>query len=158
MHGAPCAPGSILPFVYMSHRPLSRKGEPLMPSSTSFRDYTLGLLLPFGPVTARAMFGGYGLYLDGVMFGLIAHDKLYFKVDDGNREDYIKAGSGPFTYEGKRRPVEMSYYRTPGSIAESPMVLAAWAERAFQAAKRARVKNPSRHRQRAAHPTSLHKL
>lgn len=124
-----------------------------MPSTTDFRDRALGLLLAFGPVTARSMFGGYGLYLDGVMFGLIANDTLYFKVDDGNRDDYVKAGTGPFTYEGKRRPVEMSYYRIPDAVMEDPTTLASWAERAHQAAKRARAKNPPRRKRRNAHPT-----
>lgn len=117
-----------------------------MPSSTAFRDRVLGLLLPFGPVTARAMFGGYGLYLDGVMFGLIAYDTLYFKVDNGNRDDYVEAGAGPFTYEGRHRPVEMSYYRIPEPVADDPAVLAEWAKRAHQAAKRSRAKNPPRRR------------
>lgn len=129
-----------------------------MPSSTGFRDSVLGLLLPFGPVTARAMFGGYGLYLDGVMFGLIAYDTLFFKVDDGNREDYIKAGTGPFTYQGKRRPIEMSYYQIPEAIMESPTILATWAERALQAARRSRAKRPPRRIQRATHPAPRRKL
>ena len=128
-----------------------------MPSSTEFRDHALGLLLPFGPVTARAMFGGYGLYLDGLMFGLIAYDTLYFKVDDGNRDDYIEAGTGPFTYEGKQRPVEMSYYRIPETLMEDPASLAGWAERAYQAAKRSRAKNPPRRKRSRSHPTPRRK-
>ena len=124
-----------------------------MPSNTDFCDRALGLLLSFGPVTARAMFGGYGLYLDGVMFGLIAHDTLYFKIDDGNRDDYIKAGAGPFTYEGKRRPVEMSYYQVPEAFMDNPTSLAKWAERAHQAAKLSRAKNPPRRKRSNAHPT-----
>ena len=107
-----------------------------MPSCTDFRDRALGLLLSFGPVTARAMFGGYGLYLDGVMFGLIAHDTLYFKVD-----------------EGKRRPFEMSYYQVPEAFMDNPTSLAKWAERAHQAAKRTRAKNPPRRKRSNAHPT-----
>ena len=123
-----------------------------MPSTPDFRDRALGLLLPFGPVTARSMFGGYGLYLDSLMFGLIAYDTLYFKVDDGNRDDYIQAGTGPFTYEGKRRPVQMSYYEIPEVISSDPAVLAEWAERAHQAAKRARAKNPPRRKRGATRP------
>ena len=129
-----------------------------MPSSTDFRDRALGLLLSFGPVTTRAMFGGYGLYLDGLMFGLIADDWLYFKVDDGNRDDYIKAGTGPFTYAGKRRPVEMSYYKIPEALMENPTTLAKWAERAHQAAKRSRAKNPPSRKRRNPHPTPRRKL
>ena len=128
-----------------------------MPSSTDFRDRALGLLLPFGPVTARSMFGGYGLYLDGIMFGLIAYDTLYFKVDDGNRDDYVKAGTGPFTYEGKRRPVQMSYFQIPAAVLDDPVALAKWAELAHQAAKRSRAKNPKRRNRGTPHPTPRRK-
>lgn len=122
-----------------------------MPSTADFRDRALGLLLPFGPVTARSMFGGYGLYLDGVMFALIAYDTLYFKVDDGNRDDYIEAGTGPFTYAGRHRPVEMSYYRIPEVVMEDLGVMAQWAERAHQAARRSKAKSPPR-KSRARRP------
>jgi DNA transformation protein len=128
-----------------------------MPSSTAFRDQVLGRLLPFGPVNARAMFGGYGLYLDGLMFGLIAYDTLYFKVDDGNRDDYIEAGTNPFTYEGKRRPVKMSYYQIPEAVMTDPGDLAIWAERAHQAAKRSKAKSPPRRKRSSTSPTPRHK-
>ena len=120
-----------------------------MPSSTEFRDRALGALLAFGPVDSRAMFGGYGFYMDGVMFGLIAYDTLYFKVDDGNRDHFIEAGMKPFTYEGKRRPVEMSYYQIPSTVFDDPGELAHWAERSLAAARRAKRKNPSRKKKSA---------
>ena len=41
------------------------------------------------------MFGGYGVFLDGVMFGLIADGDLYLKVDDANREDFVSGRSRP---------------------------------------------------------------
>lgn len=108
-----------------------------MPLSTDFHDRVLGLLLPFS---------GYGLYLDGLMFSLIANDPNYFKIDDEYRDNYIKAGTSPFTYGDKRRPVEMSYYRIPKSLMDNPVTLAKWEERAHQNAKRACVKYPPRRR------------
>ena len=115
-----------------------------MPSSSGFRDRALGALLAFGPVQSRAMFGGYGFYMDGVMFWLIAHDMLYFKVDDGNRDSFISAGMKPFTYDGKHRPVEMSYFEIPPAAFSDPGELAEWAARSVDAAKRSRRKNPPR--------------
>lgn len=109
-----------------------------MASSTETRDRVLGLLLPFGPVRARAMFGGFGLFLDDVMFALIARDILYFKVDDDNRPDYVAAGAGPFTYAGKRRPIEMSYYQVPETVMDDVAALADWAGNAHEAARRAK--------------------
>jgi len=117
-----------------------------MPPNPEFRDRVLGLLLAFGPVQARSMFGGYGLYLDGLMFGLIAHDVLYFKVDDGNRQEYLDAGEKPFTYDGKSRPVEMSYYRVPERLFDDPGELAEWAGRAHEAARRSKIAQPPRRR------------
>lgn len=117
-----------------------------MASSPAFRDRALGVLLPFGPVQARAMFGGYGLYLDGIMFALIAYDTLYFKVDDGNRGDFIAEGMRPFSYQGRGRPVEMSYYEVPPALFDDPGALAEWAERSHRAARRARQAQPRRKR------------
>ena len=105
----------------------------------------LGLLLPFGPVRARAMFGGYGLFLDEVMFGLIAGDTLYFKVDDENRPAYVAAGTGPFTYRRRTRTVEMSYYQVPQQVTADPVEMADWASGAHAAARRGRAGRRRRH-------------
>ena len=98
-----------------------------------------------GPVEVQAMFGGYGVFLDGMMFGLIADGDLYLKVDDANREDFVKAGLGPFVYGGKDRPTTMSYHRAPEPI-EDWRILEPWARGALDAARRAAAKRsrPSR--------------
>jgi DNA transformation protein len=108
-----------------------------------FCDRVVTHLNQVGAVTARAMFGGYGLYLEGVMFALIAYDTLYFKVDDSNREDFIAAEMAPFTYEGKHKPITMSYYQLPDTVLEDTPTLAIWVERAQAAARRAKTKKKS---------------
>jgi DNA transformation protein len=46
-------------------------------------------LLQFtGPVESRSMFGGFGMFLEGLMFGLVAGNELYLKVDTQNLQDY----------------------------------------------------------------------
>ena len=115
-----------------------------MASSSAFRDRMVGLLLPFGPVRARSMFGGFGLYLDGIMFALIAYDTLYFKVDGANRGDFVAAGMSAFSYEGRHRPIELSYYEVPPALLRDPPSLAEWAARAHEAAKRAKRKQPAK--------------
>lgn len=107
-----------------------------MPSDRAFTDGVLRRLTPFGPVAARAMFGGFGLYLDGTMFGLVAFDRLYFKVDDANRADYQSAGTGPFTYPGRTKPTTMSYYEVPAAVFADAGRLSAWADAAVAAARR----------------------
>lgn len=56
-------------------------------------DRTLSALQGAGEARARAMFGGFGIYLDGVIVAIIARDRLFFRVDDRNRSDYQEAGS-----------------------------------------------------------------
>ncbi len=106
----------------------------------SIRDDALGRLLAFGPVAARHMFGGFGLFLDGVMFGLVAEGALYFKVDAVNRPEFEAAGSAPFAHRGRRRILVMSYYQVPAEVFDDIARLADWAERAHAAARRARAK------------------
>lgn len=101
-----------------------------------------------GPVAARRMFGGFGVYLDGVMFGLIGFNELYFKVDDGNRADYEAAGMQPFTYQGRDRPVSMSYWRVPGDVFDDTEALAAWAGKALDAARRTKSARKPRKRRK----------
>ncbi|MBI3252940.1 MAG: TfoX/Sxy family protein [Candidatus Omnitrophica bacterium] len=89
-------------------------------------------------VTARAMFGGHGLYRDGVIFGLIADDELYFKVDAKNLPEYRKRGSRPFTYGGRngKRITMSSYWEVPAEILEDRRALEKWVEASVRATKR----------------------
>jgi DNA transformation protein len=108
-----------------------------MPLSDEFIDYVIDQLSAWGDVSARKMFGGAGLYCDGVMFGLIADDVAYLKVDDSNREDFVKAGSSPFNpYPDKVKTTVMSYYEIPADVLEDPPVLARWAERSLAIARK----------------------
>jgi DNA transformation protein len=101
-----------------------------MPVSPEYLDYIIDQLKAFGPVTAKRMFSGAGLYHQGLFFGIIADDVLYFKVDDGNRQDYIDAGMGPFKPFGS---YAMGYYDVPADVLEDSHELALWARKAFEA-------------------------
>jgi len=103
-----------------------------------FRDGVVQHLNQVAPVTARAMFGGYGLYIEGVMFALIAKQTVYFKVDEVNRGDFDAWHMSPFTYDGKGQPITMSYYEIPPSIWADLSALVQWVERAHAAGKRAK--------------------
>ncbi len=121
-----------------------------MPVNADFAAFLQEQLEPFGPVTIRSMFGGAGLFHDGVMFGLIAYDTLYFKTGDANRADYENAGMGPFTYEGKSKPVAMSYHQVPADLLDDPDELSDWARRAFDVAlETKKAKKPKRPKKRS---------
>jgi len=108
----------------------------LMPLSDEFIDYVIDQLSAWGDVSARKMFGGAGLYCEGAMFGLIADDVAYLKVDDSNRKDFVKAGASPFNpYPDKVKTTVMSYYEIPVDVLEDRDKLAKWAERSLAVAR-----------------------
>ncbi len=102
-----------------------------------FVAHVLDLLEPLGPVGARRMFGGYGIYLDGMMFALVADETLYLKVDDQSREEFEAAGLEPFRYTRKGKSYQMSYHAAPEDALEDAELLRDWARKAVEAAMRA---------------------
>jgi DNA transformation protein len=101
----------------------------------AFRAYVLDQLTELGDVEPRLMFGGVGLYRQGVFFGIIAGDVLYLKVDDQTRPAYEAAGSCPFR-PFPNRGRSMHYYAVPTAVLESPIDLTRWARRALEVATR----------------------
>jgi DNA transformation protein and related proteins len=116
----------------------------LMPVSPSYRAYVLDQLRVAGTITARPMFGGVGLYLQGLFFGLIADDTLYLKVDQENRAEYERAGSTPF--RPRDRAYSMHYYELPAAVLEDSAELRGWVEKAVAAARRTAQGQPKRRR------------
>jgi DNA transformation protein len=114
----------------------------------AFVTHVLDQLDAVGPVSARAMFGGFGLYLRGVMFALIAEETLYFKTDAVNRAAFEEAGMGPFVFESKGRTVATSYHQAPPDTLEDAESLAELARDAYAAAQRAKATGPRRPRGR----------
>jgi DNA transformation protein len=121
-------------------------------------DHCLELLAPLGTVRAKRMFGGHGLYVDELFVALIAFERLYLKVDAQTRAAFERAGCEPFVYEGKGKPITMSYWTVPAEAMESPALMQPWARQAIAAALRARAAKPSaaprRARATASKPTA----
>lgn len=107
-----------------------------MSNSASFVEHALDLLSAVGSVRARPMFGGHGLYCDGVMFGLLDDDELFLKTDEESRSRFIEAGCRMWTYPGM---AQTSYYRPPDDAHESADAMFAWAALARDAALRVRA-------------------
>jgi DNA transformation protein len=110
-------------------------------------DYIIDLFTVFGPVAVRRMFGGAGIFADGLMIGLVADGVVYLKADQHSRPAFEAEGLGPFTYGKTARRVVMSYWRMPARLYDDPDELARWAAEAQAAARRgagsrARPKRP----------------
>jgi DNA transformation protein and related proteins len=95
------------------------------------------LFEPFGPVTVRRMFGGAGIYADGLCFAIELKGEVFLKTDEVSRADFSAAGSAPFTYvaKGKSRPT--SYWRLPAIAHDEAEELRRWAKMGLEAARRA---------------------
>jgi DNA transformation protein len=119
-----------------------------MSVSSGFIELLQDALRDLAPVTARRMFGGAGLFTDGIMFGLVVDDVLYFKVDDANRPAYEAEKLEPFSYGTKARRVITSYWRAPERLLDDPEEMRRWANEALGAAKRAAVRKPPKRKSR----------
>ena len=100
-----------------------------MKVSADFLNYAMDRLSFIDNIRSRAMFGGYGIFHEGLMFALIADDTLYFKVDESNRDIYEKAESQPF-------PHGISYWEVPADVLEDKNRLGEWAKMSMDIAIR----------------------
>lgn len=108
-----------------------------MAVSNDYLDYVTEQLSEFGEIAIRKMFGGAGLYFDGLIFGLVTgSDMFYLKADDSNRVDYESRGMTAFGATEKSKG--MPYWEVPVEVLEDRTELAVWAMKAFEVA----VKSP----------------
>ncbi|MEM8665728.1 MAG: TfoX/Sxy family protein [Pseudomonadota bacterium] len=91
---------------------------------------------PAYKVTSRAMFGGLGVYRDGLMVAIVAYGELFLKVDAVSEPEFVEAGSEPFIYEGGKQPITMRYWRVPAEAYDDPDVFLRFATLAAEAAQR----------------------
>ena len=110
--------------------------------SATYRVFVLEQLGRVTPVHGKAMFGGVGIYSGGLFFGLIAEDRLYFKVDDTTRPDFEQLRMEPFRPFGEDRA--MGYYEVPADIIDNAGELAVWTRKAIGVAARAKRAKPKR--------------
>jgi len=93
-----------------------------------------------GPVHAKAMFGGHGIYREGLMFALVADSVLYLKSDDETETQFKVKGLEAFTYNKKGKIYAMSYYQAPEEALEDIDEMNLWANQAYGVALRAAAK------------------
>ena len=121
-----------------------------------YLDYLHDLFSAFAPITTRAMFGGHGVYRDGVILGIVIDEVLYLKVDAQARAAFEAEGCEPFVYESRGKSVPMSYWTVPEAALDSPQEFRPWAQRAWEAALR-KPKPKPKPKQRAAKKAATRK-
>jgi DNA transformation protein len=91
----------------------------------------------FGPIRAKRMFGGYGIYRNDIMFALVSDDLLYLKTDDAMAAELAARGSRPFEYTKQGKRTRIGYFTAPAEIYDDPDEAKLWAGRACAVALRA---------------------
>lgn len=101
---------------------------------SEFTDYLNELFEPFGPVSIRRMFGGYGLYHADIMFALVYQDTLYLKADKSLAAEFISRKLPAFEYQQSGKKVTLHYYQAPAEVLDDSEQAAEWAKKSFQVA------------------------
>ena len=112
-----------------------------MVASATFAEFLREQLAPLGRITVRRMFGKTGVFCDGVMFGMVTENTLYFRVDDQNRVTFREAEAfPPLNYAKKGSTIDLAFWRAPDRLFDQPDELVAWARVALAAARRVAAK------------------
>src|SRR3954453_21232732 len=96
-----------------------------------FEQQFLDRLSGLGEVSARPLFGGHGLYWRGVIFAIAYSGRLYLKVDDRSKGDYLARGMGPF--RPNERQTIKSYYEVTPEVLDDTEALISWTKEAIRA-------------------------
>lgn len=118
-----------------------------MANTPGFIAHVQELMRGAGGVSARRMFGGHGVYVDGLIVGIVIDDTLYLKTDDTTRPAFVARDLAPFLYASKRRPaVATSYFAPPEEALESSAAMREWLRLALAASRRAAARADARPR------------
>ena len=117
-----------------------------MVATSEFANFLRDRLAPLGYVTTRRMFGKTGVFCEGVMFGVVTENILYFRVDSQNRATFKEAESFPsLNYVKNARTIDLSFWRAPDRLFDEHEELVAWARAALAAAHRVATKRGKIH-------------
>jgi DNA transformation protein and related proteins len=100
---------------------------------TQFVEFVLEQLSPLGSAQAKSMFGGFGIYVNGLFCAIVHRDILYLKANERSSREFEAIGAQPFK-PFPHKPMMMRYYEINAEILENRESLHAWALKAMQAA------------------------
>jgi DNA transformation protein len=120
-----------------------------MAASKEYLEFLAEQLAPLGKLTSRAMMGGHCLYLNDVVFGLVASNTLYLKADDTTRERFLARGLEPFR-PFPDKDSAMGYHLAPPEFFDNQDAALEWGRIAVEAGQRAQAKRKPRAKKKAA--------
>jgi DNA transformation protein len=100
-----------------------------------------------GPVAIKRMFGGKGVYFKGLIIAVELHGDIMLKADAASAPAFKAAGAIQWAYEGKAgKTINMPYWSIPADAFDDPGIMAEWARRAHEAARRSATSSNNRKR------------
>ncbi len=102
--------------------------------SDSFNAFLEEILANWHPITIKRMFGGEGVFREGIMFALITDDELYFKTDSKTKQVFEDMNCSQFLYEKKDKIVRMNFFKAPEECYDSAEKMEYYADMAWQTA------------------------
>lgn len=110
-----------------------------MAVSESYTTFIAEQLSKFDGADMKKMFGGIGIFKEGIMFALISKEEsLYLRVDEQTKGRFEEHGMGPFNPSKKGNG--MPYYGVPVDVIEDQDKLTDWANMAYETALRNKKK------------------
>ncbi|MDP3701750.1 MAG: TfoX/Sxy family protein [Hylemonella sp.] len=108
-----------------------------MPRRSEFLELVVEQMSRLGTISSRAMFGGYGLYCNGLFIAIVTGEQLYFKADARSQSRFEVRGLPRFQYQARGKPVQLLYYQAPPEVYEDAQAMLDWGQWALAAAVRA---------------------
>ena len=105
-----------------------------------------------GEVKVKRMFGGHGIYAEGLFFAIEGGKEIYLKTDERSAPEFRAAGSTPFFYEMKGKAASMSYWKLPASAYDDSDELKRWCALALRSARDAAAEKAKPKRAAASKP------
>jgi DNA transformation protein and related proteins len=102
-----------------------------------FVAFVLEQMVCAGPVRARRMFGGYGIYLGELFVAIVLHEKLYLKACDTTRREFESRGLQPLMFKMRNKQIAAQYFEAPPEVFDDPDVMTQWLQLARTAALQA---------------------
>lgn len=107
-----------------------------------FHEFVIELLAPMGIVSVRRMFGGAGVFTEGLMIALLFNDTIYLKTDAALRADLESEGGAPFlwTKPSTGEIIHMGYVSVPSSAMDDADEASGWGKRARDVARASKAR------------------
>ncbi len=103
-----------------------------------FVEFVLEQMASAGPVRARRMFGGYGIYLAEHFVAVVLDEKLFLKADGATQPEFEARGLKPLVFRMKNKQISARYFEAPPEVFDDPEEMSRWLQLARTAAMRSK--------------------